>query len=414
VSIPPVGNSLRDARIRCGLTQAQAGARTGYSASAISRIELGARIEITTLLRLANCYDVTLNDLGLGTVGKGSDKAERDRDIVRRQFLTLAGLTVPLRALAALDDALVVLPPTNRPVSCRDVTHGLATGRVLFDKDQHGQLVTALPDVLATAHQYIATTDRPLAWAPVASCYVLATHILSKLGRLPSSMVAADRGIHSARKTESPIAIATATCVLSMVLCNDDRAVLAQQITLDAIDAIQKAGLTSLEERIVLVQMLCSAAYAAAQAGERDRALELTSEADRAMRKLPARPDQPATPLNVTALTPAQVQLYKVKMHCALGDSAAALHAARGLHPTQFPTTERRGRMFTDVACAWWLHGHPDKAAQALIAAYQQAPGEVVDRPTIRTLAANLISHHHQGPGLHRLRALLMPPHRTA
>ncbi|TCO55691.1 helix-turn-helix domain-containing protein [Actinocrispum wychmicini] len=336
MSIPPVGKALRDARIRCGLTQAQAGAQTGYSASAISRIELGARIEITTLLRLANCYDITLNELGLGSVGDVPSKDMPSQDVLRSQFLILAGLTVPQWALAALDDALIVLPPTNGPVSGGDVTRRLAAGRALFDNDRHGQLVTALPDLLAAAHLHAEGTDLPSAWAICSSCYELATHTLAKLGR-PSCLMAADRATASARRTESPVVLALSAHVLSIVLRQNNRAALAQRVILDAINAIQKTGLANPDERILFVQMLCSAAYAAAQAGERDRALELTAEADRAMRLLPARPDRPATPVNATVLTPAQVQLYKVSMQCELGNSAAALNAAQGVDRLPVP-----------------------------------------------------------------------------
>ncbi|WP_447001815.1 hypothetical protein ACRAKI_18835 [Saccharothrix isguenensis] len=89
------------------------------------------------------------------------------------------------------------------------------------------------------------------------------------------------------------------------------------------------------------VQMMCSTAYAATQAGNRAAALQWAGEADRALRGLPETRGRAANPVNATVLTPTQVQLYKVDMLWALGDSAAALHAARGVTPAQFATAVR-------------------------------------------------------------------------
>jgi hypothetical protein len=37
------------------------------------------------------------------------------------------------------------------------------------------------------------------------------------------------------------------------------------------------------------------------------------------------------------------------------------LDDGRDLHPSQFPTPERRGRLHTDLARAWWLGQNPNK-----------------------------------------------------
>lgn len=404
-----VGKALRDARLRRGLTQTEAGARTGYSGSAISRIENGGPIELNTLLDLAKCYDVDLWQLGIGNVPPRPDPDSGGSDMHRRQFLAMAGLSVPVWALARLDESLTLMPDPPGPVSATAAADHLDRCRALYDKGRHTDLVTNLPDLLAAGHQHAESTGTPHSWATLASSYELATHILSNLGSHDSSRLTADRAVIYARHAESPVTIATATRALSIVLRHQQLADLAQRVNLDAITEIEKSGLNTPDERTMFVQMLCSTAYAAARSGDHDRASELTRDADQALRLLPPQPRCAATPVNATALTPKQVQLYKVSMHNALGDSAAALEAARTLHPTMFPTAERRARLFADLANAWWLHGRPDQSAKALTAAYRQIPGEVVNRPAIRTLATNLITSHPQTPDVHRLRSILTP-----
>lgn len=403
----PVGSALRDARLRRGLTQKEAGALLGYSASAISRIECGGSVDVATLIQLATEYGVTLAQLGIGSVGSVLDAADRRHDVHRRQFLTLATLSVPLWALTALDDSLAILPePTTNP-SATPVAARLRVCRAWYDSDHNTQLVAGLPELLAVAHRSAEDCDRPEAWANLAACYELATHTLSKLGRHQSSRLTADRAITFARRSQSPVAVGLASRALSIVLRHQDRADLAQRVNLDVLAEVEKTGLTTPEQRTVFVQLLCSAAYAAARGGDTGRAVELTAEADRALCLLPARPTHDATPTNATALSPAQVQLYKVSMYCALGDSGAALEAARGLRPAQFPTPERRGRLFTDITQAWWLHGRPDLAGQALLAAHRHAPAEIVDRRSVRTVADALLENYPHLTEARLLRAAL-------
>jgi hypothetical protein len=82
--------------------------------------------------------------------------------------------------------------------------------------------------------------------------------------------------------------------------------------------------------------------------------------------------------------TPAQVALYQVGIWWSLGEPGAALRAARGPHPGQFPTPERRARLFTDLARVWEMAGRPEPAIAALLSACENTPSEVRERPGIR------------------------------
>lgn len=177
-------------------------------------------------------------------------------------------------------------------------------------------------------------------------------------------------------------------------------------MNLTAIGAVEATGLVTAEQRTVLTQMLCSAAYTAGQGNDRDRALELIADAHRAVRGLP---DHAGNPGSVAVITPAQVQLYQVGVHWALGDSGRALDSARGLRPAQFPTPERRGRLHTDLARAWWQRDRPEQTAAALLAAHREAPTEVAERPAIRQIALDVINRHPQIVGVRELRAALRP-----
>ena len=102
-----------------------------------------------------------------------------------------------------------------------------------------------------------------------------------------------------------------------------------------------------------------------------------------------------------------QVTLYQVGIWWSLGEPGAALRAARGLHPAQFPTPERRARLLTDLARVWDLAGQPERAIGALLSACGRAASEVRDRPSIRSLASDLVRDHPADQRAQRLGRIL-------
>ncbi|WP_341274991.1 hypothetical protein [Streptomyces kasugaensis] len=171
------------------------------------------------------------------------------------------------------------------------------------------------------------------------------------VGRYSASRITADRSHTYARLSGSPLAAAASARTFSIVLRHEDRADTAQRVTLGAAARIEATGLTTPAQAAAFAQMLCIVAYSAAQAGDRDRALEMIGDAERAAALLP---DQPAGPRHSFSVTPSSVTLYKVGVLWSLGDAGAAVHTGRNLHPARFPTAERRGRLHTDLARAWW------------------------------------------------------------
>jgi hypothetical protein len=103
-------------------------------------------------------------------------------------------------------------------------------------------------------------------------------------------------------------------------------------------------------------------------------------------------------------------RLYRVDIHYVLGDAGAALHVARDLRVDMYPTPERRGRFHTDLARAWWRWGKPEQTTTELLEAFQHAPGEVRDRPSIRMIAAELVERHPRVAGVRHLAKAISRP----
>lgn len=314
----------------------------------------------------------------------------------RRTLIAATAAAGPTSLLQGLDEALAATPgPTAEPAS---LDHRLAEARALFDTGSHQGLLSTLPGLIGDAHA-AAASRRPLDQARLSTVYSLASAVLVKVGGYDRARLTADRARTWAEVSGSPLASAAASRELAIVLRHQDQGAAAHRLMhLAAID-MEATGLRTDASAAAYAQVLCTLAYTAARGGQRTEALAMTDEARRAARRLSAA----APPGRLFTITPAGVDLYAVGVHWALGDAGAALEAGKSLRPDQFPTPERRARMSTDLARAWWAWGRPEQTTRELLAAYRASPGEVRDRPSIRSIVHELAERHPRVAGVREL-----------
>ncbi|MFJ1756557.1 helix-turn-helix domain-containing protein [Kitasatospora sp. NPDC088134] len=400
------GGLIRLGRQRLRWRQADLGARIGCSPSTVSRLEQhGHRSDVALLRRAAEAVGVPPHllaaSLGLSTaaptrVDPSGRRAEED-PMHRRSLLAAAGLAAPVSMIVGLNDAFA--QGAARPaVPSVPLDARIAAARAHFDAGRHTQLLTALPGLLADAHR-AARSREEFTLGRLSTLYVLASQVLTKTGNYDQARTTTDRAMVYADLSGSAIAAAAAAREMSIILRHQGEAAAAQHHIMTAVARVEATGLKTDAQSSAYAQMLCTQAYTHAVAGDRAQALTMIQDARRAARSLPDRaPDGRLFPL-----TPAAVQLYAVGVHWALGDAGTALDVGATLHPGQFPTAERRARMHTDLARAWWQLGKADRTAAALLDAVRVSPAEVRDRPAIRTIAAELHSRHARTPGVPEL-----------
>lgn len=408
-----VGAAIRLARENRGWRLSDLAVRAGYSVSTLSRVETSRRppTDLEQIRRIAGAVGIPLDILGelLGvspppgaTVDGSGEFLAEESDVRRRELLAAAGLAVPAVLLAGMDDALAIMPEPSAPVTAASVSTRLARLREHYDSGNLARVIGALPDLLSSASSLARTSPGPARYALLAACYDLATEALHKTGHEPASRITADRAMTSAGLSGSAAAEAYAARSLSIVLRHQGRQQLAGRVTLHAAEELDRTGLRTRMQAAAYAQTLCTCAYSAAQAGNREQALDMIAEAGRAADRNPGQP----LPGYAIAVTPAHVTLYEIGVHWSLGDAGAALHAARDLRPGQFPTAERRGRLHTDLARAWWQWGKPEQTARSLIAAYRESPAEVTTRPAMRRIAGDLKDRYPKLPDVAELTRL--------
>ncbi|HWR47141.1 MAG TPA: XRE family transcriptional regulator, partial [Pseudonocardiaceae bacterium] len=130
----------------------------------------------------------------------------------------------------------------------------------------------------------------------------------------------------------------------------------AQTLTLAAAGHLDLSGTRPAPEHLAMYGMLhCSAGYAAARAGDRDRANDLLAEAESTLTRLAHdRARQQALTANIVS--------HRVSAAYLLGDAGTALVYARSLPLAAIPTTERRARLLVDTAMSYAQWDKPDNA----------------------------------------------------
>ncbi|MGW2911277.1 helix-turn-helix domain-containing protein [Streptomyces asoensis] len=383
--------------------------RIGCSPATVSRLERRTRItDLALVHRAAREVGVPRHVLmtslapppataTAATRVTGSQRDAEEDPMRRRTLLTATAAAGPAALLMSLDDALAGTPA---PSGAGPLDGRLTNARALYDQGAHTRLLAALPGLIADAH-HAAASHRNLDHARLSAVYSLASAVLIKLGSYHRARLTADRARTWAQISGSPLAAAAAAAAreLAIVLRHQDQHSAAQRLMSSASEGLETSGLRTDAAAAAYAQMLCTLAYTAARTGQRSEALAMTEEARRAARRLP----HVALPGRLFAISLAAVDLYAVGVHWALGDAGAALDAGKNLRPEQFPTAERKARMGTDMARAWWAWQRPEQTARALLDAYRASPGEVRDRPAIRGIVVELAERHPGTSGVREL-----------
>ncbi|MGK5631050.1 helix-turn-helix domain-containing protein [Streptomyces sp. URMC 123] len=428
-----LGELIRQERKKQGLTLAQLGKRTGYSAAQVSRYERGISplTDVTVLRRFADALGIAPQVLGLiaapevrhgraigptaayprfprprlaGTArpGGGEDAVRRRKLLANLAVTAAAAVGAPILPsgskpagngaavgevlVARVRDAMLGLHPDIAVPSPAFLRADLARAFIDFHACSYGSLAVRLPRLICLAHAR-ATGEEAKDDGLLAHGYLLATRMLIKLDEQQLGWMAADRARQAAEAAGEPLLVAEAARQLAVLARKADWHEQALSIALSAADlpALRGREPTPTAQRGLLIQ---SAAYTAARAGDTTGMRELTAEAAAIARKL-----GPAAVLrdHGGGFSPTTVQLHLVSAENSAGDPAAALAAAKKVAPGSLPSTERRARYYTDIATAFARLSHRDDCIRALLAAEHHAPEETHARPAVKSLVSGLL-----------------------
>jgi transcriptional regulator with XRE-family HTH domain len=409
---------LRLARTAARLTLEEAGELTGYSPSALSRLETGRRrtCDAKELRHLAQAYEIPLDLLGLsaspdppGPTSLATEPDDGGDPMRRRTLLTSGVLAVtgaalqPFQAVAATEGMTDTIEGVlsghliAAPISGRQVAAQIAAARADYRACRYSQLAHRLPRLLAQAtlaHDHASEGEKTVACGRLAQAYAVATQLLSKLHDDGMAWATSDRAVRAAHASGEPLIEAEAARAAVIVLRRTRHRAGAQRMILQTAEQLQMA--TKLKEpaqTAMYAQLLATAAYTAALNDDRDNAQTLLQEAETAHRQDAAGSE------HFAAL---DLAVYKISVARTLGDYGAAVEHALLIDPTRITAPERRARYWEDTALALHGRGRPEATYRALLAAEQDTPQEVRYRPWAQQLTRALLTvdNRHTLPGI--------------
>lgn len=435
------GELIRSRRQVRGWTLADLGARTGYSASQVSRYERGRSplSDIAVLRRFADVLDIPPKEFGLTATPPPAEsrhgypvaaglryprlpgprvgptrREDGDDPVRRRAFLAItaaaaAGVSLPAAAaedvpvgqvlVGRLRDAMLGIGQDDELPGREQLPVEIARAHADFHACNYTNLAGRLPRLIRAGHA-LGSGHEGEHFDLLEQSYLLATRMFIKLDEQQLGWMAADRARQVAEAVGNRLAVAEAARNLAVLA---RRAGWEDQALSIALHAADDPGLRGSRfggaERGLLIQ---SAAYSAARRGDSAGMRELTAEAAAIAAEL-------GGTVNLRdhggGFSPATVQLHRISAEFSTGDPSAALAAARALPPQSLPTVERRARYYTDVAAALAQRRSRDQCVRALLTAEQLAPQETHSRPAVRSLIAGLLLSGRTTPELHALAA---------
>ncbi|WP_369228920.1 multiprotein-bridging factor 1 family protein [Streptomyces sp. R21] len=404
------GSLVRLGREARGWRQEDLGDRVGCSASTISRLEhRAAPGDVQMLRQIADSVGMPRLVLGavLGllparTTTVTAQVREEDDPMRRRELLAWAStaaaasvLGSPLPAAAAplsgLDDLLVFGPPTLAVEPTAEAAAlAVQASRADVLACRYDALARALPQRLALAQ---ASRGEPGQRAS-AELFAVAARLCIKLGDDRLTAITADRAVTAAAATGAPLVLAEAHRMVSSAHRRHGQYGRATAIAVRAADQLAGTRTPDTAGRLsARGNLLATATYSAAKAGDRDTAHALLAEARGCAVQLGR--DTPAAAGGYFGAD--QVSLHEVSVHHLLGDAGAAVEQARRIAVQGLPR-ERRARLYLDLARAYELWGKPDQTLRALTLAERAAPQDV-RRSSVRTLAVRLLHQPRPVPG---------------
>lgn len=414
-----LGAVIRGHRNACRprMTQSRLGAAVGYSAAWVSRVESNEIApQRETLIRIASVLGIAIEDLGF-TDAFMDDSATRvtagqvpgdqeGNEVRRRNFLAgtvgvgavLITGTAQATGMRTLETSLFE-PLSSKPLPLSQLARALSIARTDFSEARYQKLGARLPLLIAAAEatcDSLSGSQRELAYAMVARSYVLASELAVK-AHSDTAWVTADRALSAARSSGHAAPIAEAARMLAITMRRSGHGRTAVDLlTRTALSLSAERAASARQTLAVRISLLLTAAYSAAQAGDRTDALALADEAEQSAALLGV---DPVTGLFTVAASPQQCTLYRVGILNSLGSPEEAARYASRLNPAAFPTAERRARCYTDMARMWHLLNDHERTYAALRLIERHAPEEV-RRSSVQALTADLVYAPVSIPGL--------------
>jgi transcriptional regulator with XRE-family HTH domain len=331
-----LGQRLAAYRRRRGLSQATLAGLVGRSESWMSQVERGLRTvdRLSVLTDLAAVLRVSIETLtGSPPVPVRRSLVPVGLDPVRQFFTSHEGLSVG---------------PVDLRASQADVAARISAAHRQYQNAEYDRLIGELPALLAAAEAARCAGREAL--PNLASAYVVAAKLLTKIGIGDLALLAADRSAMAAAGLESLAARGSAAYQVTCALLRTNRSREAEDLAVRMAERMQAHGRSSAPSLISMAGSLWL--IAAVIAGRRHDRQEAMYRLDAAQRLADLLGDDGNH--GWTAFGPTNVAIHRVSVTVGTGDAGQAVRDAAQIDLDRLPVglTSRRIQVHLDLAAA--------------------------------------------------------------
>ncbi|NSC22825.1 helix-turn-helix domain-containing protein [Streptomyces albus subsp. chlorinus] len=380
-----VGDRVRALREARGMTRAVLAGLCGRGPDWLKKIETGEREldSYTLLLRLAAALQLT--DLSALT---GEESVTQPVPLGRLNHPAMPDIwaAVMMRGLAGdTPQASNGVPDVAELRGRVDQTWRLwHTSR--RNRTEVGALLPALIRDAEAASRNLDGAERRAALVALSDTYRLVGQATAYVAPAELAWVVADRALAAAQQADDPVAIAAAAWNMGNILRETSYPEEALRTVTEAADLLRPLlDDTTQERRGVYGALQLHAAVTCAREGREGDAWRHWDEGERVARSLPDTYVHPST-----VFGRANVDFHAVSVATDLRTSGRALSLADTIDPDTMPSTERRARLWVEIARGHLQRGDATAALHVMQRAHAVNTETVRYTPAARTATADL------------------------
>jgi len=363
-----VGDRIREARKRGGLSQRELARASGLSLSLISKLEQGERQDTRTetLRKIAAVLSIPTTALIGGSPPPPMAAPEPAWEPVRRAISSPAGCDQ-----GALE-----------PVTEHGLTSALAAAVKLYHDNRYSDLAVVLPRLLRDAED-----ASPLLRSRVLQ---LAGSLMVQTRQRDVARIALDRSLADAQETGSTLDVASSIITMCWLLLLERRFAQVQETALQWADRVEpKLSVASAAEVSTWGWLLLRASAAAVRDNRPDDAAQIMRLAEAAAVSIGR--DRGSYHSYWTTFGPATVAMKQVENAVVSDDPRLALTLSARVPGSLRPTSDNRNRHLLDVTTAHLnLRQYPE-AFDVLHQLAREAPAWLQNQPAAKDLLAAII-----------------------
>lgn len=377
------GERIRALRESRGMSRAVLAGLCGRGPDWLKKIETGEREldSYTLLLRVAAALQVS--DLSLVT-GSASESVVQPVPLGR-----LNHPSMPAIWAAVMERSFVASSP--EPADVPTLQGRIDQTWRLWHTSQRNRTEVGdlLPELIREAERAVRAldgADRRAALIALSDVYRLTGQATAYVAPAELAWVVADRALAAAQQADAPAAIAACAWNLGNILRETGYPEEALQVATDAADLIRPHLDSAPDDwRGVYGALQLHAAVTCARDGREGDAWRYWDTGHQTAKSLPARYVHPST-----VFGRANVDFHEVSVATDLRASGKALSLADDLEPDVMPSTERRARLWVEVARGHVQRGDYTAALHVMQRAQRIGAETVAYTPSARTTAVTL------------------------